>query len=55
MKGELAVGSHTKVSRPKSPVPHQRHSGQGTIRDPHYTEYDMQKERNIQNLHPRKP
>lgn len=45
MKGELAMGKHKKVSRAKSPV---------TLRDPHYSEYDIQKERNIQNLHPRK-
>lgn len=33
------MGAHKKVSRPKSPV---------TVRDPHYSEYDTQKERNIQ-------
>ena len=33
------MGTHKKVSRPKSPV---------TKSDPHYTEYDIQKERNIQ-------
>ncbi|GAB6174697.1 hypothetical protein JCM15765_41750 [Paradesulfitobacterium aromaticivorans] len=38
------MGSRKKVSRPKSPV---------TVTDPHYTEYDIQKERNIQALNPR--
>jgi len=38
------MGSRKKVSRAKSPV---------TIRDPHYTEFDMQKERNIQKPMPR--
>jgi|GEM_PF-1499677 len=32
------MGKHKKVSRPKSPV---------TVRDPHYQEYDTQKERNV--------
>ncbi len=35
------MGKHKKTARPKSSV---------TISDPHYTEYDMQKERNIQGL-----
>ena len=39
------MGAHKKVSRPKDPA---------TIRDPHYTEFDMQKERNIQKPLPRK-
>lgn len=38
------MGAHKKVSRAKSPI---------SVKDPHYTEYDVQKERNIQNL--RKP
>jgi hypothetical protein len=33
------MGKHKKNSRPKSSL---------TISDPHYTEYDTQKERNIQ-------
>lgn len=32
------MGAHKKVSRPKSPV---------TVKDPHYSQYDIQKERNI--------
>ncbi|KLU58973.1 hypothetical protein CEB3_c49930 [Peptococcaceae bacterium CEB3] len=36
------MGAHKKVSRPKSPV---------TLRDPHYSEFDTQKERNIQAAH----
>lgn len=36
------MGKHKTNSRPKSSV---------TIRDPHYTEYDVQKERNIQTAH----
>lgn len=38
------MGAHKKVSRPKDPA---------TIRDPHYTEFDTQKERNIQKPLPR--
>lgn len=38
------MGAHKKVSRPKSPV---------TVRDPHYQEFDTQKERNIQKTLPR--
>jgi len=38
------MGAHKKVSRAKSPV---------SIRDPHYQEYDTQKERNIQKPLPR--
>ncbi len=37
------MGAHKKVSRPKSPV---------TVRDPHYQEFDTQKERNIQQRLP---
>ncbi|MDD2233996.1 MAG: hypothetical protein PHZ11_04165 [Desulfitobacteriaceae bacterium] len=41
------MGKHKKNSRPKSSV---------TITDPHYTEYDLQKERNIQKpIKPNKP
>lgn len=42
LKGRSNMGTHKKVSRPKSPV---------TVQDPHYTEYDIQKERNIQTPH----
>lgn len=37
-RGRVIMGAHKKVSRPKSPV---------TVRDPHYSEFDTQKERNI--------
>ncbi len=40
-KGKVSMGVKKKVSRPKSPV---------TVRDPHFQEYDIQKERNVQNL-----
>ena len=43
-RNDYYMGSRKKVSRAKSPV---------TIRDPHYTEFDMQKERNIQKPMPR--
>ena len=39
------MGAHKKVSRPKSPV---------TKSDPHYTEFDIQRERNIQKVIPQK-
>lgn len=39
------MGARKKVSRPKSPV---------TITDPHYTEFDTHKERNIQTTMPRR-
>ncbi len=39
------MGARKKVSRPKSPV---------TIQDPHFTEFDTQKERNIQKPLPRR-
>lgn len=38
------MGAHKKVSRAKSSV---------TIKDPHYTEFDTHKERNIQKPLPR--
>ena len=38
------MGARKKVSRAKSPV---------TIRDPHYSEFDTHKERNIQKPLPR--
>jgi len=38
------MGARKKVSRAKSPF---------TLRDPHYTEFDTQKERNIQKPLPR--
>lgn len=41
-KGRPIMGARKKVSRPKSPV---------TLRDPHYSEFDTQKERNIQAAH----
>lgn len=44
LKGRIYMGAHKKVSRAKSPV---------SIRDPHYQEYDIQKERNIQKPLPR--
>lgn len=39
------MGAHKKVSRAKSSV---------TVRDPHYSEFDTHKERNIQKTIPRK-
>jgi hypothetical protein len=39
------MGAHKKVSRPKSPV---------TVKDPHFSQYDMQKERNIYDYKGRK-
>ena len=44
LKGRIDMGAHKKVSRPKDPA---------TLRDPHYTEFDTQKERNIQKDYPR--
>jgi len=38
------MGARKKVSRAKSPV---------TLRDPHYSEFDTHKERNIQKPLPR--
>ncbi len=38
------MGARKKTSRAKSPL---------TIKDPHYTEFDTQKERNIQKPLPR--
>lgn len=38
------MGAHKKVSRPKSPV---------TKSDPHFTEFDTHKERNIQKTLPK--
>lgn len=44
LKGRIYMGARKKVSRAKSPV---------TLRDPHYSEFDTHKERNIQKPLPR--
>lgn len=44
LKGRIFMGVRKKVSRAKSPV---------SVRDPHYSEFDTHKERNIQKPLPR--